>query len=354
MDPAAWGESAASAEPDQIVAFRRCAALHELRLHRIGLPDGAPATPQATVAFDCSCGLQWLMRAEGGGVVRAQPPGEAAVIVTEHEAKPDIERHGPSILCVDDDPDVLDLLKDYFELQGFTVFTATDGMEAYQQVKERMPDALLMDLFMPRLGGIGALGRIKALHPGLTVILMSGIGNALDLVCEAGLSVAGAVTKPVNFAKLSELLARAGVIAPSALPPHGLGRRPVRARVLVVDDEIEVRKMLAEHLAEKGYEVLEAADGEEALVHVPEFRPQIVLLDVMMAGIGGMETLRRIKEAYPATCVIMVTALDEIEAAHTALPLGASDYVTKPFTFRYLDSVLEVHLIKDQINPEMK
>lgn len=352
MDPAAWGESPAGAEPDQTSAFRQCAALHELRLHRIRLSDGVPATLRATVAFDCSCGLQWIMRAEGGGVVRA--PGAAADVVTEHEAKPEAERHGPSILCVDDDPDVLDLLKDYFELQGFTVFTATDGMEAYQQVKERMPDALLMDLFMPRLGGIGALSRIKALHPDLTVILMSGIGNALDLVCEAGLSVAGAVTKPLNFARLSEMLARAGVNAPSALPLHALGKRPVRARVLVVDDEIEVRKMLAEHLAEKGYEVLEAADGEEALVHVPEFRPQIVLLDVMMAGIGGMETLRRIKEAYPATCVIMVTALDEVEAAHTALPLGASDYVTKPFTFRYLDSVLEVHLIKDQINPAMK
>jgi DNA-binding response OmpR family regulator len=354
MDPATSGESPVSAEPDQTGAFSQCAALHELRLHRIRLADGVPAILQATVAFDCSCGLKWLMCAEGGGVVRAVPLGEAADVVTEHNATPTIERHAPSILCVDDDPGVLDLLKEYFEFQGFTVFTATDGIEAYQQVKQWMPEALLMDLFMPRLGGIGALGRIKALHPDLVVILMSGMGNALELVCEAGLSVTGALAKPLNFAKLSEMLARAGVIAPSALPASPRSKRPVRARVLVVDDEIEVRKMLAEHLVEKGYEVLEAADGEEALVHMPEFRPQIVLLDIMMAGIGGMETLRRIKEAYPATCVIMVTALDGIESAHTALPLGASDYVTKPFTWRYLDSVLEVHLIKDRINPEIK
>jgi DNA-binding response OmpR family regulator len=67
-----------------------------------------------------------------------------------------------------------------------------------------------------------------------------------------------------------------------------------------------------------------------------------------------METLRRIKAAYPATCVIMVTAIEDIESAHKALGLGASDYVTKPFTMQYLNSVLEVHLIADRISPELK
>jgi CheY-like chemotaxis protein len=244
----------------------------------------------------------------------------------------------PSILCVDDDPNVLDLLKEYFELQGFTVLTATDGVEAFLQVKQWRPQAIVMDLFMPRLGGIGALSRIKALNPHIVVILVSGMGNALDLVTEAGLAVAGALAKPLNFAKLSEMLARAGVTAPSALSVSAPGKRPVRARVLVVDDELEVRKMIGEHLRERGYEILEASDGEEALARVPEWQPQIVLLDIMMAGIGGMETLRRIKAAHPATCVIMVTAIEEIEPAHEALSLGASDYVTKPFTMQYLDS----------------
>jgi DNA-binding response OmpR family regulator len=267
---------------------------------------------------------------------------------------PTIARHGPSILCVDDDPGILDLLKEYFEFQGFTVFTATNGVEAFLQVKEWMPQALVMDLFMPRLGGIGALGRIKALNPNIVVILMSGMGNALELVSEAGLNVAGALTKPLNFDKLSEMLASAGVIAPSALSTSSQRKRPVRARVLVVDDELTIRKMLAEHLQEQGYEVLETADGEEALALMPESRPQIVLLDLMMAGISGMETLRRIKAEYPATCVIMVTAIGEIESAHMALALGASDYVTKPFTMQYLDSVLELHLIKDRISPELK
>ena len=263
-----------------------------------------------------------------------------------------MDTHLPSILCVDDDPAVLDLLKEYFTLQGFVVLTATNGVEAFLQVKQWMPRAVVMDLFMPRLGGIGALGRIKALNPGIAVILVSGMGNALDLVTEAGLSVAGALAKPLDLNKLSETLARVGIMAPLALAA-GSGR-PVRAKVLVVDDELEMRKLVTEHLQDKGYEVLEAADGEEALARLPEYQPHIVLLDLMMQGIGGMETLRRIKAMQPEICVIMVTAIEEIESAQTALGLGASDYVTKPFSLQYLDSVLEVHLLMDRINPDSK
>jgi CheY-like chemotaxis protein len=267
-----------------------------------------------------------------------------------------MELHLASILCVDDDPEVLDLLKEFFTLQGFVVFTAANGVEAFLQVKQWMPRAVVMDLFMPRLGGIGALARIKTLNPGIAVILMSGMGNALDLVTEAGLTVDGLITKPLDLTKLSDTLARVGVMAPAALATgHGSHRsRPIRARVLVVDDELEMRKMLSEHLREKGYEVLEAVDGEEALARMPEYRPNIVLLDLMMAGIGGMETLRRVKAMAPETCVIMVTAIEEIETAQTALGRGASDYVTKPFSLQYLDSVLEVHLLMDHIDPDSK
>ena len=264
----------------------------------------------------------------------------------------------PSILCVDDDVDVLELLKEYFTEQGFVVLTATNGVEAFLQVKRWQPKAVILDLFMPRLGGIGALGRIKALNPDVVVILVSGMGNALELVTEAGLSVAGAFTKPLNLTQLSETLARSGVVAPAALVAAATSgeaaqiKRPVRARVLVVDDELEFRKVLAEYLEDRGFDVIEAQDGEEALLRVPDFHPHIVLMDVMMAGMGGVEALKRIKTAAPETCVIMVTAVEDIDAARGALALGASDYVTKPFSFQYLDSVLEVHMLMDHIDPK--
>ena len=265
----------------------------------------------------------------------------------------------PSILCVDDDVDVLELLKEYFTEQGFVVLTATNGVEAFLQVKRWQPKAVILDLFMPRLGGIGALGRIKALNPDVVVILVSGMGNALELVTEAGLSVAGRLHEAAQPDPGSRRPSPGRVWWPrrpwsprrrAARPRRS--RRPVRARVLVVDDELEFRKVLAEYLEDRGFDVIEAQDGEEALLRVPDFHPHIVLMDVMMAGMGGVEALRRIKTTAPETCVIMVTAVEDIDSARGALALGASDYVTKPFSFQYLDSVLEVHMLMDHIDPK--
>jgi len=252
----------------------------------------------------------------------------------------------PSVLCVDDDPEVLEQLKEHFTLQGFIVLTASNGVEACLQVKRWAPKAVILDLLIPRLGGIGTLSRIRAFNPSIPVILVSDTPGALDLVTEAGLSVTGAFAKPLDVAAISEALASIGVTAPAALAPAPSGRRRrlARARVLLVDDEPQFREMLAEYLGGEGFEVLEAGSGEEALPQVASARPDIVLLDLMMNGIGGLETLRRIRSMRPETCVIMVTAVDDLDVARSALAAGAADYVTKPFTFQYLDSVLEIHL----------
>jgi DNA-binding response OmpR family regulator len=253
----------------------------------------------------------------------------------------------PSVLCVDDDPSVLELLTDFLTIQGYEVLTAGNGVEAVLQVKQSKPQVVIMDLFMPRLGGLGALARIKALQPDIAVILISGVDSALDLVSESGLAVTAALTKPLNLSELLDALAVAGAATPVAVAANeAAGRKPpVRARVLVTDDEIEMRKLLTDHCREKGYEVLAAADGEEALARVPEYRPDIVLLDLMMAGIGGMETLQRIRTISPASRVIIVTAVNDIESAQEALQYGAADYVTKPFSFRELDAALEYHTL---------
>ncbi len=256
----------------------------------------------------------------------------------------------PSVLCVDDDPEVLEQLKEHFTLQGFIVLTASNGVEACLQVKRWAPKAVILDLLIPRLGGIGTLSRIRTFNPTIPVILVSDTPGALDLVTEAGLSVTGAFAKPLDVAAISEALAGIGVTAPAALAPAPSGphRRQARARVLLVDDEPQFREMLAEYLGGKGFEVLEASSGEEALPQVPSAQPDIVLLDLMMNGIGGLETLRRIKIIRPETCVVMVTAEDDLDVARSALAAGAADYVTKPFTFEYLDAVLHIHVPADQ------
>jgi DNA-binding response OmpR family regulator len=249
----------------------------------------------------------------------------------------------PSVLCVDDDPEVLEQLKEHFTLQGFIALTASNGVEACLQVKRWAPKAVILDLLIPRLGGIGTLSRIRAVNPAMPVILISDTAESIEAVTAAGLQVTGSFSKPLNLAAISEALARAGVVPPAEVAPDD-PRGHSRGRIMLVDDEPQFREMLQEYLTGEGFEVIEAASGEDALPLVPTGRPDVVLLDLMMNGIGGLETLRRIKLSRAETCVIMVTAVDDLDVARSALTAGASDYVTKPFTFEYLDAVLDIHV----------
>jgi len=107
-------------------------------------------------------------------------------------------------------------------------------------------------------------------------------------------------------------------------------------RVLVVDDEAAIRTAVRPSLVELGFHVAEASRGEEALelLHGGVF--DVVLLDSSMPGIGGLETLRRIRAFAPRLPVLMVTVRDREDDKVEALDLGADDYITKPFGMREL------------------
>lgn len=116
-------------------------------------------------------------------------------------------------------------------------------------------------------------------------------------------------------------------------------------RVLVVDDEPDARELLQEFLAGKGYEVLTASDGEEALQRVEAERPHLIFLDVRMPKMDGLEVLKRVREIDQEVGVIMVTALREEEIGRQALELGAFDYITKPLDLKYLEQSLWVKIM---------
>src|SRR5262245_527466 len=107
-------------------------------------------------------------------------------------------------------------------------------------------------------------------------------------------------------------------------------------RVLVVDDEAPVREVLGDYFVDRGYEVFSVRDGQEALAVFARERPDVVLLDVRMPGLDGLQVLRRLRETDPHVAVIMVTANEDVALAREMLSIGAFDYVAKPFDFEHL------------------
>ena len=115
-------------------------------------------------------------------------------------------------------------------------------------------------------------------------------------------------------------------------------------KILVVDDDPEVRMATRDFLASKGHDVTLAEDGVQALKLLASVKPDVVLLDVAMPEMDGMEALRRIVASYPNLPVIMVTANADIEITSKVLQLGAADYVPKPFDLDYLDQAINIQL----------
>jgi two-component system OmpR family response regulator len=104
------------------------------------------------------------------------------------------------------------------------------------------------------------------------------------------------------------------------------------ARLLVVDDEPNIVDLLATSLRFAGFEVATARNGSEALRLAPEFRPDLLVLDVMMPGIDGFSVVRRLRQDGMSVPVVFLTARDATEDKVTGLTLGGDDYVTKPFS----------------------
>ena len=115
-------------------------------------------------------------------------------------------------------------------------------------------------------------------------------------------------------------------------------------KILVVDDERDICDFVRNFFAERGYNVLVASNGDEALSIVKSDKPELVLLDVRMKGMDGIATLKHLMEIDRSLKVIMVTAMDDQERMDEASRLGACDYITKPLTLDYLEQAVEKSL----------
>jgi DNA-binding NtrC family response regulator len=125
-------------------------------------------------------------------------------------------------------------------------------------------------------------------------------------------------------------------------------------RILIVDDEENIRQILTEYLKDFGYEVTCAVNGEEALQTYRKGYFDIILSDLVMRPMDGLELLREIKKVEPDAIFIMITGHPSIESALEAIKKGARDYITKPFNIDEVRLKIERALLEKNMRGRLK
>ncbi len=277
------------------------------------------------------------------------------------------------LLLVDDEEDYVKAMAERMEMRDVGSRVALSGEEALRLVEDDAPDVMVLDLRMPGIDGMQVLERVKREHPHVQVIILTGHGSEKEEEEARRLgafeylqkptdtsdllkTVRSAWKKSLRFLKDSKdefdrsmtaaALAEGGATemarqklreprpqrletppAPAAHEKEPAGRG---LRVLFVDDEEDFVRTMAERMEmrEVGSEV--ALDGQQALQMLEQEIPDVMVLDLRMPGIDGMEVLRRVKKTYPQVEVIIMTGHGSDADEEEARRLGAFDYLRKP------------------------
>jgi DNA-binding response OmpR family regulator len=203
-------------------------------------------------------------------------------------------------------------------------------------------DALLfVQQALPKAADIGEcnLATLRTLLPGAVESILDSVSQ-LESAAEPGVRthIEGDIERIRNAARRLRELAENGASAepPKSTPRTGEATEPVgdgRGRILVVDDNEANRDLLCRQLRREGYSVAQAGDGLEALDLLDHSPFDLVLLDVMMPRLDGIQTLTRLRETgrVPGLSVVMISALDEVSSVVACMELGAEDFLPKPF-----------------------
>ncbi|MGL5796299.1 MAG: response regulator [Waterburya sp.] len=201
-----------------------------------------------------------------------------------------------TILVIDDDPTIHDLLKRFLGKKGFEIRTANSGEEGIELAKILRPEAITLDVMMPGMDGWSVLTALKA-HPqtaDIPVIMMTMVD---DQNLGYALGAAEYLLKPIDSKKLEAIVDKFKPIFKSD-------------SILVVEDDPGIREMLSRQLKSKNWQVIEAENGCEALIKLQNHTPGLILSDLMMPEMDGFELVHRLKqdERWRSIPVVILTA----------------------------------------------
>jgi DNA-binding response OmpR family regulator len=251
-----------------------------------------------------------------------------------------------TILVVDDERMICDLLRSVFSAHGHEVLTATSGREGLAFFRHRNPRFTLLDLNMPGMDGIEVLQEIRKINPGASVIILTGGGTDALEVRARSLGVTDFIRKAVPLEVLVKAMDRAMQRSPSLTQAPSsavaLDENPWAASILVVDDEPQIRSLVSQYLTKQGYHVRVAQDGPTALAMVTEKLPQFVILDMYMPGMNGLELLRELRSRKYEGGVLGLTGSHEENLLQGLLDLGAVDVMGKPIDLEKVELAVQL------------
>jgi len=223
-----------------------------------------------------------------------------------------MKRKRVQVLLVDDEKEFVDSLSERLKLRDVDADVAYNGEQALQAVGEDRPDVMILDLRMPGIDGLEVLRKMKADHPDVDIVVLTGHGSETDEKEARRLGATAFLQKPVDIDQL------VGTVHQEKL------------RVLLVDDEKEFVGSLSERLELRNLEADVAHDGEQALQAVQEDKPDVMVLDLRMPGIDGIDVLRKMKADHPKIPVVVLTGHGSDKDEKEARRLGAAAYLEKP------------------------
>jgi PAS domain S-box-containing protein len=221
------------------------------------------------------------------------------------------------LLVIEDNLDAAETLKDVLEMNGHEVAVAHDGQEGIEKARSLKPDVVLCDIGLPGRDGYEVARAIRedpTISP--TMIAMTGYTLPQDLKRSFEAGFDHHLGKPVEMRSLERVLANVMV-------------HPTSRRILVVEDNDALRDNIRELLANEGWEVREARNGEEAVEAVARFDPAVMLLDYRLPHMQGAEVLRQLATFREAPRVVLMTASAQVR--EIAKQHGLRFFVPKPF-----------------------
>ena len=258
-----------------------------------------------------------------------------------------------SLLIVDDDENNRNILCRRLEKEGYTVISASSGDETLNLLRFERFDMILLDVMMPDMDGYEVLLRIKADSNTLDipVIIISAIRDKDSIINCLGLGASDYLLKPYNMDIVKARIRRCLGTWRGVDHERNWQAMMRNSNVLIVEDDEFNRDLLQRRIKQSGFNTSCASSGKEALEVLENEKFDLLLLDLMMPGIDGIEVLKRIKadSKHAHTPVIMVSALDDSESIATCMRHGATDYVTKPFNAVLLRTRIESVLKEKQL-----